>query len=46
MEYPTFIRHLARKIYVLGHKQVANEAVRKGIPIETFLLAMSLARKS
>ena len=46
MEYPTYIRHLARKIYVLGHKQVASEAARKGIPIETFLLALSLSRKS
>ena len=43
MNTPTFIRYLARKIYVLGHKQVANEAARRGIPIETFLLAMSLA---
>jgi hypothetical protein len=38
-----YIRFLAKQIQLLGHKQVALQACKKGLPIETFLLALYLS---
>ena len=40
-----YLRVLARQIIAHGHKQVAAEACKKGVPIETFLLDLILSKK-
>jgi len=39
-----YLTYLANQINMLGIKQVASQACKAGLPIETFLLALMLSR--
>jgi len=40
-----YLRTLSARINQCGHWAIARECCKKGVPIETFLLALLLAKK-